>query len=66
MRLKTRIHEWLADHVSWVQYPTYKREYSPSLLYRYQVLTGKERGWFWFFVFWGCVVALSIFGNIID
>lgn len=30
MRLFTRAHEWLADHVSWVQYPNV-RAVGPSL-----------------------------------
>lgn len=29
-------------------------------------MTGQERGWVLFGVFWSCVVALSIYGNLID
>lgn len=69
MRLKTRVHEWLADHVDWVQYPRIapaRRRQHRTLAYRWSVMTGQERGWVLFGVFWSCVVALSIYGNLID
>jgi hypothetical protein len=69
MRLKTRIHEWLADRVSWVQYPKItpaRRGARGSLYWRWSVMTRREHGWALFWVFWGGVVALSIYGNVID
>jgi hypothetical protein len=66
MRLKTRIHEWLADRFQWVQYPqaggrmVYERR-----RFRYRDLNGKQRAWVWFAVFWGAVIALSIYGNLL-
>jgi len=66
MRLKTRIHEWLADRIPWVQYPhgshmVYERRWP-----RYRDLSGKQRAWVWFAAFWGAVIALSVYGNLIN
>jgi len=38
----------------------------PSLATRYRNMTRKQKGWVYFFVFWGLVVLLSIYGNLID
>lgn len=67
-QLKWRAHEWLADHVDWVQYPRvrYIPRSGPSLATRYRNMTRKQKGWVFFFVFWGLVVSLSIYGNLID
>lgn len=64
MRLKTRIHEWMADHVSWVQYPNVREYRKPRR--SYLSLDEKQRGWLLFVIFWGGVIALSIFGNLIE
>lgn len=37
MRLVTRAHEWLADHVSWVQYPNVRAEHGRSLFWKYEI-----------------------------
>lgn len=69
MRLKTRIHEWLADRIDWVQYPRLvlvHRQPHRTLSYRWSVMTWKQRGWVLFFAWWGAVCALSIYGNLID
>ncbi len=71
MQLKTRIHEWLADQFTWVQYPEIqpartRRQEHRTLLYRWSVMTRREHGWALFWIFWSLVVALSIFGNLID
>lgn len=65
MRLTTRIHEWLADHVSWVQYPgvTIVPLRRP---FRLSDLTWKQRWWVAFCIFWGSIIALSIYGNLIS
>ena len=71
-RLKLRIHEWLADRLTWVQYPkptAYRPprvSARPSLSYRWLALSRAGKGWVLFAVFWGSVVALSIYGNLID
>ncbi len=69
MRLKTRIHEWLADRISWVQYPRMtpmRRDPRRSLYWRWSVMTRRQHGWALFWLFWGSMVALSIYGNLID
>lgn len=66
---RRKVQEWLADRVSWVDYPPMRvipLQPGPSLWYRYQAMTRKERGWVWFWCFWGAVVALSIYGNLLD
>jgi hypothetical protein len=65
MRARIRIQEWFADRVPWIQYPqganfVYERRWP-----RYRDLSGKQRGWFWFAVFWLSVICLSIYGNFI-
>lgn len=37
MRLVTRVHEWLADHVSWVQYPDVRAGNRRSLFWKYEM-----------------------------
>lgn len=37
MRLVTRAHEWLADRVSWVQYPNVRAEHGRSLVWKYEM-----------------------------
>lgn len=62
MRLKTRVHEWLADHVSWIQYPnvTMLPERRP---FRLRDLSGKQRAWFYTGCAWLLVFLLAIYGN---
>ncbi len=64
MRLTTRIHEWLAERVSWIQYPNVTM-LPERRRFRYQNLSGKQRAWFWFAMFWGGVILFSIYGNLI-
>jgi len=33
---------------------------------RYRDLSGKQRAWVWFAAFWGAVIALSVYGNLIN
>ena len=63
MRVTTRIHEWIAERVPWVQYPDARFPQQKRLLFRLRNLTGKQRWWILFAVFWSSVIALSIFGN---
>ena len=65
MRLKTRIHEWLAERVSWIQYPDLRAQ-RRGLVWRYRMLSGKQRAWFCFAVFWSLAILLSIYGNLIS
>ena len=71
MRLKLRIHEWLADRYTWAQYPK-PSAYGPKpsraavLAYRWRRMSAAQKGWVYFAVFWGLVVAVSIYGNLID
>ncbi len=69
MRLSLRIHEWLADHVSWVQYPVIRPAADRHRLRRsvrpWNVLTWRQKGWRVFWLFWGAVLGLSIYGNLI-
>ena len=37
MRLITRAHEWLAAHVSWVQYPNVRAMPRRSLFWKYEM-----------------------------
>jgi len=67
-RIRMRAHEWLADRVDWIQYPrvVYAPGQSPPRFSWYRRLNRKQRGWVFFFVFWGLVCLLSIYGNLID
>lgn len=62
MRLQVRIHEWLADRISWVQYPKVRPaapvQASPSLWRQYRNLRRKQRAWVWFGLFWGSIAVL--------
>lgn len=68
LSMKIRVHEWLADRFSWVQYPDLRREAEkqrhpkPSLWFRYKMLTWRQVGWLWFFVFWGIVLLMASTG----
>lgn len=68
MSMKIRVHEWMAEHFSWVQYPDLRREAlrqrhpPPSLWFRYKRLTWKQLGWLWFFIFWGVVALMASIG----
>lgn len=64
MRLKMRIHEWLADHVAWIQYPD-ARFPERSLMQRYHYSSTKQKAWFWVCAFWASMILLSIYGNLI-
>ena len=72
MRLLLRIHEWLADHTTHVQYPAparyiaRKKPPRATLWDRWCCATRAQQGWVLFAIFWGSVVALSIYGNLID
>lgn len=60
-----RAQEWLADRVSWVQYPRMRltvKRFVP-LDERWRRMTAKQRGWVYFAAFWGSLIALSISGN---
>jgi hypothetical protein len=65
MRVTTRIHEWFAERVPWVQYPDARFPQEKRLLFRLLGLTNKQRWWIAFAIFWGSVIALSIYGNLI-
>jgi hypothetical protein len=66
MLLRHRIQDWLADRISWVQYPnirdvpTYDR--APSASQRFAHMSYRQRYWLYFWVFWGLVVAVSFLG----
>lgn len=73
-RLLLKVHEWLADRTKYVQYPAPAR-YVPRtkpksiltrLAYRWRYMNGAQRGWVYFVIFWGGVILLSIYGNLID
>ena len=68
MRLTTRVHEWLAERVSWVQYPDARFGNDPrfSLSNWLSRRTWKQRWWLAFAVFWGSLICLSIYGNLIS
>jgi hypothetical protein len=65
MRLRTRLHEWLADRVTWVQYPDLRKEmvYRPTLGQRWHALSTAGKGWVLFVVFWDGLILISIWGN---
>lgn len=62
MRLQVRIHEWLADRISWVQYPKVRPaatlQAPPGIWRQYCNLTRKQRAWLWFGALWGSIAAL--------
>lgn len=60
-----RLHEWLADRVSWIQYPHIRDYNRKPPKPTYAQMSEKQRGWFWFRVFWGSVICLAIYGNLI-
>lgn len=64
MRLKTRIHEWLADHVTWIQYPNVTMLPERSR-FRFRDLSGKQKWWAAVFTFWALMILLSVYGNLI-
>ena len=65
MRLRTRIHEWLADRISWVQYPDPRTGLlrPRTLVERWDNLSRSGKGWILLFAFWGALILLSIWGN---
>jgi kynureninase len=66
-RVLFRLHDWLADHVSWVQYPRWRpAPPGPGLVYWWQRATYKQRSWVVFAAFWGLAVLLAVYGNVID
>lgn len=54
MRLVTRAHEWLADHVSWVQYPDVRAERGRSLFWKYEMP--------WYQRMWLVVMGFGLIG----
>lgn len=73
MRVTRRVHEWLAERVPWIQYPDARFPQERKLLFKIrsmaakvQNLTWKQKGWLLFALFWGSLIALSIFGNLLD
>lgn len=64
MRLKTRIHEWLADHVSWIQYPNVTlMPLQQQRLLRFGDLSGKQRAWLITLAFWAFVIFVGLYGS---
>jgi hypothetical protein len=65
----TQTQHWLSRRVWWIPEPGLPRRLRqsrrPSLAYRWRTMSGKQRGWVLFAIFWGGAVALSIFGNLI-
>jgi len=65
MRVFFRLHIWLANRITWVQFPGLERQLPPEYFDApKRRMTGKQRAWMWFFVFWGLVVLASILGNL--
>ena len=68
MSMKIRVHEWMADRFSWVQYPDLRREAMkqrhprPTLMWHYKRLTWKQLGWICFFIFWACIGLMASIG----
>ena len=66
--MKIRAQEWLADRFRWVPYPDVRREIlkrkhpKPSLWWRYKMLTWRQAGWLWFWVFFTIVGLMEITG----
>ena len=69
MRLTTRVHEWMADNCRWVQYPRIgpatRRNPRRTLAWRWSVMTRRERGWLFFWVYIGGAVLLAVYGNLL-
>jgi hypothetical protein len=59
MRFTTRAHEWLADRIPWIQYPSL-RAYRP-----WPRLTQKQIAWYSCLGFWLFVIAVSVWGNFL-
>lgn len=65
MTLRIRMHEWLADRCTWVQYPDLKKAHArqqypkPSLWWRYRRMTWRQVGWFWFAIFWSVIALMA-------
>lgn len=63
---RIRVHEWLADRFTFVQYPDIRpRPYGyqpPTLRQRWRNLTRKQRAWICFAVFWTFVLYLMGWG----
>jgi hypothetical protein len=57
-----RVREWMADRFPSAQYPPQR---VTRHRFRFRDLSGKQRAWVWFAVFWGLVICLSIYGNLI-
>lgn len=60
MRLRA-LHEWLADHVRWIQYPARRSNYeTPWAVLRdeYRRMTASQRAWVWFLVGWGAFFTI--------
>ncbi|MDB6104039.1 MAG: hypothetical protein JWO52_4038 [Gammaproteobacteria bacterium] len=66
MRLTTRIHEWLAQHVRWIPYPDIRPRYNQRTFnpLAWKNLSNKQRGWVFFAIFWGGLIMLSLIGNL--
>jgi hypothetical protein len=64
MRVTVRIHEWLAERLPWVQYPDARFGNEPR--FRLADLSRKQRWWVVFALFWGSLICLSIYGNLIN
>lgn len=67
MRLRTRIHEWLAQRIPWIPYPDIRPRFNQRTFnaLAWRNLTAKQRGWVYFAIFWGTVALLSIAGNLL-
>lgn len=50
----------------WIQYPDARFPQERKFLFKLRSLTGKQRGWLAFAIFWSSVIALSIYGNLIS
>lgn len=64
MQLTIKIHEWLADHVSWIQYPNVTM-LPERRRFRFRDLTWKQRWWVAFALFWGSVILVAVYGSFI-
>jgi hypothetical protein len=57
-----RAREWMAERFSSAQYPP--QRITPHR-FRFRGLSRKQRWWVAFAIFWGSLIALSIYGNLI-